>query len=199
MQNSMKKLKKKSEIQLFNRENVLAIFDDKIEIRERRCLLASRFLVFFFFGVVLARSFFPSFRLWIPKAVQRSALCRSWRELSNAYLLAKFRFDTAENEPYFVSMQPLERALAAAGDGRPRRTTPGGRFGAPRRLASQAAGDAGSIGRILQGSFSAVSKRIFASEYSFESSRRDLHNALLCTALQFQILVKNIDKNVCQI
>ena len=34
MQNSTKKLKK-SEIQLFNRENVLAIFDEKIEIRER--------------------------------------------------------------------------------------------------------------------------------------------------------------------
>ena len=28
-----------------------------------------------------------------------SALCRSRRELSNAYLLAKFGFDTAENEP----------------------------------------------------------------------------------------------------
>ena len=31
--------------------------------------------------------------------MQRSALCRSRRELSNVYLLAKFRFDTAENEP----------------------------------------------------------------------------------------------------
>ena len=28
-----------------------------------------------------------------------SALCRSRRELSNEYLLAKFGFDTAENEP----------------------------------------------------------------------------------------------------
>ena len=35
MQNSTKKLKKKSEIQLFNREHFLAIFDEKIEIRER--------------------------------------------------------------------------------------------------------------------------------------------------------------------
>ena len=34
----------------------------------------------------------------------------------------------------------------------------------------------------LQGSFSAVSKRKFGSKYAFESSRRDLHNALLCTA-----------------
>ena len=35
----------------------------------------------------------------------------------------------------------------------------------------------------LQGSFSAVSKRNFAIKYAFESSRRDLRNALLCTAL----------------
>ena len=33
----------------------------------------------------------------------------------------------------------------------------------------------------LEGSFSAVSKPNFASKYAFESSRRDLHNALLCT------------------
>ena len=30
--------------------------------------------------------------------MQRSALCRSRRELSNEYLLAKFGFDAAENE-----------------------------------------------------------------------------------------------------
>ena len=40
-----------------------------------------------------------------------------------------------------------------------------------------------SIGQIVQGSFSAVSKPTFASKYSLESSRRDLHNALLCTVL----------------
>ena len=37
-----------------------------------------------------------------------------------------------------------------------------------------------------RGSFSAVSTPIFASKYSLESSRRDLHNALLCTVLQSQ-------------
>ena len=36
------------------------------------------------------------------KTVQRSALCRSRRELSNAYLLAKIGVDTAENEPLEV-------------------------------------------------------------------------------------------------
>ena len=35
-------------------------------------------------------------------AVLRSALCRSRREPSNAYLLAKFGFDTAENEPFTI-------------------------------------------------------------------------------------------------
>ena len=34
--------------------------------------------------------------------MQRNALCRSRRELSNAYLLGKIGFDTAENEPLEV-------------------------------------------------------------------------------------------------
>ena len=38
--------------------------------------------------------------------MQSSALCRSRRELSNAYLLAKFGFDTAENEPCKVCPIP---------------------------------------------------------------------------------------------
>ena len=45
--------------------------------------MASRFLVFFLFGVVLARPFFPHFSHTDSKTVQRSALCRSRRELSN--------------------------------------------------------------------------------------------------------------------
>ena len=39
-------------------------------------------------------------------------------------------------------------------------------------------------GQTLQGSLTAVSKPNFASQYALESSRRDLHNALLCTALE---------------
>ena len=38
-------------------------------------------------------------------------------------------------------------------------------------------------GQISQGTFSALSKPKFASKYAFESSRRDLQNALLCTVL----------------
>ena len=35
--------------------------------------------------------------------MQRSALCRSRRELSNEYLLAKIGVDTAENEPLKIA------------------------------------------------------------------------------------------------
>ena len=40
--------------------------------------------------------------------MQRNALCRSRRELSNTYLLAKFGFDTAENEPLIVCTIELQ-------------------------------------------------------------------------------------------
>ena len=55
----------------------------------------SFFPVFWVHGVVL-----PGFFHFGFQTVQRSALCRSRRELSDEYLLAKFGFDTAENEPY---------------------------------------------------------------------------------------------------
>ena len=53
----------------------------------------------------LDQDLFPPWFFWFwgfdSKTVQRSAsaLCRSRRELSNAYSLAKFSFDTAENKP----------------------------------------------------------------------------------------------------
>ena len=42
-------------------------------------------------------------------------MCRSRRELSNAYLLAKFRFDTAENEPCKVCRIPRSPGLLLHG------------------------------------------------------------------------------------
>ena len=45
------------------------------------------------------------------RTVQRSALCRSRRELSNEDLLAKFGFDTAENEPCEVRTFELSEML----------------------------------------------------------------------------------------
>ena len=50
--------------------------------------------------------------------MQRSALCRSRRELSNAYFVAKFGLDTAENEPCKVcptEQCSSQRALKAVG------------------------------------------------------------------------------------
>ena len=49
----------------------------------------------------------------------------------------------------------------------------------------------------LKGSFSAVSKPKFARKYALElleSSRRDLHNALLCTVLVGSVWVKKYTK-----
>ena len=47
----------------------------------------------------------------------------------------------------------------------------------------------------FEGSFSAVSKPNFASKYAFESSLRDLHNALLCNVplhrLESEVRKKN--------
>ena len=72
--------------------------------------------------------------IWIPKTVQRSAFCRSRRELSNAYLLAKIGVDTAENEPLEVwgensiqySLHSLGRVREGAQAG-PGRGLPGNR------------------------------------------------------------------------
>ena len=64
--------------------------------------------------------------------MQRSVLCRSRRELSHEYLLAKLDFDTAENEPskvcplsayrsrsprYSMIASTLERARSPSPDG----------------------------------------------------------------------------------
>ena len=117
--------------------------------------------------------------------------------LSNAYFLAKFRFDTAENEPAknlqnFRKMHFSKTQPEAAGREGPERLEifDGLRalLGALLLLEGVAAlraylaGVRDGIRQTLEGSFSAVSKPNFASKYAFESSRRDLHNALLCTA-----------------
>ena len=65
--------------------------NEKIDIRERCKGYTDQ---------VLFAPWFSWFLGFDSITVQRSALCRSRRELSNEYLLAKFGFDTAENEPY---------------------------------------------------------------------------------------------------
>ena len=58
------------------------------------------------------------------------------------------------------------------------------------QVKSERAKAASSIRQTSQGSFWAVSKPKFASKYAFESSRRDLHKALLCTALKWHFLLQ---------
>ena len=55
------------------------------------------------------------------------------------------------------------------------------------------------FGQTLEGSFSAVSTPNFANKYAFESSCRDLYNALLCTALQSQLFGQNLPKTFAKV
>ena len=82
------------------------------------------------------------------------------------------------------------RDLPAAGSERSGRGGPRRGLGRGAARRPYAHVDSTESGQTLQGSFSAVSKRNFARKYAFESSRRELHNALLCTALQSQMFAK---------
>ena len=86
------------------------MFDQKIEIAELCKSCAKECIV-----SISARAFQRVFscKIWLFPfssfqpflfigGFDSSALCRSRRELSNEYLLAKFGFDTAENEPFKV-------------------------------------------------------------------------------------------------
>ena len=54
-------------------------------------------------------------------------------------------------------------------------------------------------GQTLQGSFSSVSKPMIATKYAFETSRRDLHNTLLRTALLSQKFCQIFAKKLLKI
>ena len=121
----------------------------------------------------------------------------------NAYLLAKIGADTAENERKFAKNWQLSYGSTALGTSQH----------ACAMLLKSNAREFGSqdsqpmLGLTqrsnyltYKGSFSAVSKPNFASKYAFESSRRDLHNALLCTALKSHFskhLLEICQRNKC--
>ena len=71
---------------------MLATFDVKLG-------LESCFLVFFLFGVVLARPFFPIFRQWIPKLCKGVYFVDLGERFQTNNWLEKIGFDTAENKP----------------------------------------------------------------------------------------------------
>ena len=102
----------------------------------------------------------------------------------NAYFVAKIGADTAENEQHSAEILPIGRPACTSAGG------PRGRSG-PWAAAPAQAVVAEVRAAHLQGSFSAVSKPNFASKYSLESSRRNLHNALLCTALKSHVFLKS--------
>ena len=84
----------------------------------------------------LDQALFPPWFSWFlgfdSKTVQRSALCRSRRELSNEYLLAKIGVDTAENEPlevwgkiqFTIHFAPRSRCARPTRRALPRRSPP---------------------------------------------------------------------------
>ena len=104
--------------------------------------------------------------------------------LSNAYFLAKFRFDTAENEPAKISQNfanfadpnpltevtddPLGELIGAGTKGLLVRASPGW-AAAPR-----------GIGQTLHASFSTVSKANFARKYAFDSIFQALQDFSSC-------------------
>ena len=63
-----------------------------------RLPMSSSWPVFPGLDQALSPPWFSWFLGFDSKTVQRSALCRSRRKLSNAYFLAKFGFDAADNE-----------------------------------------------------------------------------------------------------
>ena len=71
--------------------NNSAIFNEKLRLENGALFIFSMFIFVYFFTQTDP-----------TRTVQRSALCRSPRELSNAYLLAKIGVNTAENEPLEV-------------------------------------------------------------------------------------------------
>ena len=123
--------------------------------------------------------------------------------LQNAYLLATIGADTAENERNVAEIcqklattlrVPTEPADAAAGAWRsgPRTAGCAARDRGGRLRCSRGPRQGGIGSKLWTGSFSAVSKPMFASKYSFESSRRDPHNAFLCDLNVCQLLPKNL-------
>ena len=139
----------------------------------------------------------------------------------NAYLDAKFRFDTDENEPRkeWCVVAPAKPQRTSS----PQRSPTYGLAGRPRMKLGSRCGRCGletsrlrrlerafgrnTVGRLATthhsflGSFSAVSKRNFATKYAFFQVFRDLQNYLADFLKKLQNFAKNrkILQNFCEI
>ena len=89
---------------------------------------------------------------------------------------------SSNEEEEELAARGVEEGREGGGGTSVRRPAPG--RAEPAEETIEAGGGAVAGRQTLEGSFSAVSKPNFASKYAFESSRRDLHDALLCTALK---------------
>ena len=137
-------------------------------------------------------------KCWDRSGAKACKSCRSWKVLSNAYFVAKFHFDAAENEPaknlrIFAKSSAVRSPISpgAVPEGAPKRGRAawsrrrGGPAGSPfwgfrcaRRPATSATRR--PIGKISAKccSISAVSAPIFASKYAFSSICWDLQDYL---------------------
>ena len=114
--------------------------------------------------------------------MQRNALCRSRRELSNAYLLAKFGFDTAENEPSKVCRIPRRRT-----PWRPHRTSSSTRGSCWRRTSAPSSGcTPGWLGRtsgaavFLLGRFQSINASLSPKTLEKQCRRAQVFARLTC-------------------
>ena len=139
------------------------------------------------------KSLTKNYELFEFGAVQKNAnlvdLKKLLKMITIIYLvLAKIGVDTAENEPD-VEVSSIKYTCTPYAEPSVR-VLEGLQLLVPARHALLVGPQAGFRVHLrlswqtLEGSFSAVSKPNFSSKYAFESSRRDLHNALLCTALK---------------
>ena len=71
----------------------------------------ANFLLIFHKNCWFFKPFFFLLKFWDCSCAKGCKSCRAWKMLSNAYFLAKFRFDTAENEPA-KNLQKFAKQLA---------------------------------------------------------------------------------------
>ena len=114
--------------------------------------------------------------------------------LLGADSLFKLRLDTFCRPQACCACGGSSRAATACQDEVAARTCPLARLlGSEHRARSSSR----ELGQLLEGSFSTVLKPNFASKSAFDSSRRDLHNALLLHSYAISIFLSKVANCSC--
>ena len=114
------------------------------------------------------------------RAVQRSALCRSRRELSDENLLAQFGFDTAESEPctstYNYRLRGLQRSIQKPSD-----RTRSGRAAAAALLGDAGADRAKACAKVCKycRSWKMLSNAYYLAKFRFDTENEPAKNLQL--------------------